>query len=774
LATSKYHRLEGKKFEWDLKRRGWLEALLQGSETLARSEQGGLLYYGDGIGGFTTVIKYPPDAMGNIQLMLANSGKPDASSRGDMMTQTLTAHFPMLFHKNPEKVMVLGLASGITAGDVLCYPVDKLDVVDINEQVVKASDFFGPWNNNVLTNPRTNLIIQDGRAHLNLTREKYDVIISEPSNPWMAGLAALFTLDFFELAGDRLNEGGIFVQFIHSYEMDWSTFALVGRTFARAFPNSLLILTEPSGAGSDFLMVGFKGEDGLTLENARKNFPFVQNSKNISLSDPRLLYRLIVSEDLEGLFGPGPVNTDSRPLLEFSAPKLIHQNDPAILLKILSKKRFRAETRDIIKWVMTDVDAQIGFATYALSLYSPFRNMVDLVNATVSQKDSFLGLLESYYTSNPLDLPLDTLLLNDLNLMQRCTVVQIKNLQDNIDLLPDKALSYTYLGRLYLSENMIDKAITSFKEAIRINPDHPEAHNDLGGTLFMQGKLDEAITRFAEVLKINPDYAEAHINLGNTLMKQDKLNRAINHFRDALQINPDYEKAYINLGLALTRQDKLEDAIKAYRKAIMLNPENADTYNELGVLMARQKKFDEAKIYLEKAIQSDPSMADPHVTLGKILIEQGEFDQAEMHFTKALDMRPELAGIFANILLGKGRPENAIKYLKRALQLEPDHIEVIDTLAWILATHEKMSVRDPDEAIRLAKYTCELSGFKKPNFLDTLAVAYAAAGRFSEAVYNAEKAMELARFSQQEQLGVEIKKHLDLFRSGLPFIENNS
>jgi len=428
LATSKYHRLEGRIIERDLKKYAWLEAFLHGPRILNSSERGDLVYYGDGIGGFTTVIK-DSDAMGNLILMLANSGKPDASSRADMKTQTLSAHFPMLFHKDPKKVMVLGLASGITAGGVLCYPVDKLDVVDINEQVVRASDLFRPWNNDVLDDPRTNLIIQDGRAHLNLTREKYDVIISEPSNPWMAGLAALFTLDFFELARDRLNEDGMFVQFIHSYEMDWVTFALVGRTFARAFPNSLLILTEPSGAGSDFLLVGFSGEEGLALENSKKNFPFTRNSRNLSLSDPALLYRLIVSEDLEGLFGPGPVNTDIRPLLEFSAPKLIHREDASIAREIRSGKWLSPETKAIADLAKTDIDSQIDFAAYALSLYAPFMDMVDLQNAAQLQKERYFNLLEKYYSSNPLDLPLDKLLPDDTNLMRRCSLAQIKSIE---------------------------------------------------------------------------------------------------------------------------------------------------------------------------------------------------------------------------------------------------------------------------------------------------------------------------------------------------------
>jgi len=94
-------------------------------------------------------------------------------------------------------------------------------VLESNPQVVEASRFFDDWNYRVLSNPITELIVQDGRAHLQLTNRSYDVIISEPSNPWMAGLAALFTHDFFTLAKERLNNGGIFAQFIHSYQMDW-------------------------------------------------------------------------------------------------------------------------------------------------------------------------------------------------------------------------------------------------------------------------------------------------------------------------------------------------------------------------------------------------------------------------------------------------------------------------------------------------------------------------------------------------------------------------
>jgi spermidine synthase len=107
----------------------------------------------------------------------------------------------VLFHPHAQSVKVLGLASGMTSGEVLLYPIRRLDIVEINAQVVSACrQFFHPWNNHCLDDPRTRIIIQDGRNHLALTRDTYDVIISEPSNAWMAGLANLYSLEFFQLA----------------------------------------------------------------------------------------------------------------------------------------------------------------------------------------------------------------------------------------------------------------------------------------------------------------------------------------------------------------------------------------------------------------------------------------------------------------------------------------------------------------------------------------------------------------------------------------------
>jgi spermidine synthase len=118
LSEGRYYRFD--QIETELEHRGWLETLLKGPRILGRFRYSELVYYGDGIGGFTTVHKYA-DPLGDFEYVMQNSGKTDASSRGDMTTQTLLAHLPMLFHDDPKTIMVLGLASGITAAETLLY-----------------------------------------------------------------------------------------------------------------------------------------------------------------------------------------------------------------------------------------------------------------------------------------------------------------------------------------------------------------------------------------------------------------------------------------------------------------------------------------------------------------------------------------------------------------------------------------------------------------------------------------------------------------------------
>jgi spermidine synthase len=636
LSVGKYQGFEA--FKKEIDSTNWLTSLLFGQKILEHIEKAELIYYGEGIGGFTTVVKYT-DAMGDITYTLANSGKRDASSRRDMQSQVLLCHFPMLWHENPKNVMVIGLGSGITAGEVLNYPVNKLDILEINDQVVEASHIFIPWNNNVLLDSRTNLIIQDARAHLQLTNQMYDVIISEPSNPWMAGLAALFTSDFFKSVKSRLNDEGVFAQWIHAYQMDWDTFSLIGRTFAQTFPNNLLVNMTPSRQDGDYLLVGCKGKTKLNIQDGQQKLTFFHNSTNLMLNDPSLLYWQVISDELYELFGPGVVNTDNHPRLEFAAPKLMYHIDMQIA-ENLQERRLRALSENMknrIRQNRADIDSQIDFAAYAFSVYNPLIDIVDISQATSSQKERFWRIFDDYCANNFMDYAS----LRDNELQQRCASIQANVLEEKISRLPNQMEAFIYLAYLYNFIGRPEDAIHSYQEVLKINPRSATTHTNLGVAFAQQGRIEEAIKHFTEALKLDSRNPNAYYNLGVIMIKATRLDEAIRCFQEALKMNPEFAEAHHQIGLAMADKGDMSEATLQFKEAIRINPKFTLAYKDLGINLAMQDRMDEAIQVFSLAVEIDPEDAELHNNLCIALARQGKLDDAITHFRAAVIIRPD-------------------------------------------------------------------------------------------------------------------------------------
>lgn len=569
LALGKYHRFRAMGI--DPARYGWFQSLLRGPELLAPLETSEVIYFGDGIAGTTTVMK-DIDAMGNMELSMANSGKADASTRGDMGTQTILAHFPLLLHPNAKSVMVIGLASGVTAGEALYYPIEHLDVAEISGEVVKASDLFRKWNNNVLDDPRTHLIVQDGRAHLWMTDRRYDVIISEPSNPWMAGLSNLFTRDHFTRALDRLNNGGMFAQFIHSYQMDWKTFALVGRTFSDVFPNAYLVATAPTLDSRDYMLVGIKGDRSLNPKVAAQNLQFVQQSPHVTLPDARVLWNLIKSDDLTGMFGEGDLNTDVHPRLEFAAPRLMFQVDRVLLANVAARSGLSGTMLAVQREVTNDVDAQIDLVEYALSVHIPFAvglpNLVDLSKASEDQIGRYFDLVSAYCDANPAVLSRFA----DDTVRHVCALAQISSLQQHVDDQSPHASTYTYLAWLYYNEGMSDSSIATYRHWLVRHPDDASFRVRLGRMLLSTGARDDALEQFQLAVVDDPENAKAHYHIGMVFSQMGNLLGAGDHFAKALDLLPRYAEAHNALGNILASTGQYDDARQHFTEAVRLRP----------------------------------------------------------------------------------------------------------------------------------------------------------------------------------------------------------
>ena len=308
-----------------------------------------VLYYAEGKTSTVSVYEEPSlDVARHISLAI--DGKVDASTGEDMPTQELLAHLPMLVgtaagassEVSSDAVCVIGWGSGITAGSLLRYPVEKVTAIEIEPAVIEASRYFEEFNYKPLSDPRLRLVIEDARAVLLREDHLYQAIISEPSNPWLAGPSKLYTREFLELVKSRLRPGGIFTQWIHLYGLDASLLQMFLRTFGSVYPH---VLAFQATAG-DLILLG--SDAALTMDPARINGWIRRPALGEDLARIRVtnagdvLRRFRFGErELEDFGGSGPLNTDDLPALEFGAAKAVykdtlHENQAAVLEAFVS------------------------------------------------------------------------------------------------------------------------------------------------------------------------------------------------------------------------------------------------------------------------------------------------------------------------------------------------------------------------------------------------------------------------------------------------------
>jgi protein O-mannosyl-transferase len=246
-------------------------------------------------------------------------------------------------------------------------------------------------------------------------------------------------------------------------------------------------------------------------------------------------------------------------------------------------------------------------------------------------------------------------------------------------------------------------------------------------------------------------------------------------YTHALKISNRNYKAHFNMAVTLRDMDKFDEAVGEFQKCLQIDPNAPLALNGLGIIFGRQGKFDSAMEYFTKALNVNPKLAEARTNFGYILINQGKLDDAMVNLNESLRINPRSAmthHYLGQVLEKKGQIDKAVSHFDEALRLKPDWEELMNELAWILASSNKAAVRNPERAVKLARRVCELTDYKRPESLDTLAVACAAAGDFNKAVEITEKAVELCRYSGQEKLKKELESRLILYRAGKPYIEN--
>ncbi len=338
-----------------------------------------------------------------------------------------------------------------------------------------------------------------------------------------------------------------------------------------------------------------------------------------------------------------------------------------------------------------------------------------------------------------------------------------------LDVTRDNWLAHDNLGAALLQTGRLQEAIEQCEEALRIKSDDAKAHNNLGAALQQTGRLQEAIGQYEQALRIEPDDAEVHVNLGSALSLAGRFAEGIAQYEQALRIKPDDAKTYYNLGLTLSLAGRFAEGIAQYEQALRIKPDYAKARHNLGSALQQTGRLQEAIGQYEQALRIEPDDAEVHVILGLALEKTGRTPEAIGHYEQALRIKSDYAGAHYNLgnaLLHEGNVSNSLAHYEQALRITPDSAEVQNNLAWVLATYLPANGGDPARAVTLAERACELSGNRLPVRLDTLAAAYAAAGRFNDAVATAQKAVDLARSAGQPEIAKEIESRLKLYREG--------
>jgi len=526
-------------------------------------------------------------------LAIRTNGKVDASNK-DRVTQLILGHLGAILHGGPRRVLVIGFGSGMSVSALAQYPeIESITCVEIEPAVIRAADYLQSLNRNVLRDPRVHIVLDDARNFLLTTHEQYDLIVSEPSNPWIAGVSALYTDEFYREARARLRPGGMFAQWVQAYSLYPEDFRMILATFLPHFSQVTLWRGEPP----DYVLLGQRDAAPLTLDRLREKWatPAVRaDFETMGLRRPEGLagYQRLDDGDLRKLAGDSVRNTDDRNRLEYRAPR-------GLLVKGLEDQNREA----IWKQRSAPVSAilRTGDSTAALEAGAE-----TLLNFEDDDADFFIHYLEN---------------------------------------APETGALALLRGRWHLNGNRLDDAKRELTTALRLEPQSLEAATHLATVARQQGQYDTAELLCRQVLAHDPKNLPA-------LRCMMRINRARENWELAaqwqaslLKIKPDSDyDEYSRLGEVLFQGGKNDLAERAFFAALDKDPYSYAAHRNLGEIYLKKKDWDKAEAHLAFVVRFHPDAdASMYSELAEVFRATGRPQSAVEILRKGLRIFPDNA-----------------------------------------------------------------------------------------------------------------------------------
>lgn len=494
---------------------------------------GRTIYYKEGVSATVSVRELNSGDRG-----LVINGKTDASSVSDLKTQRMMGHLPMFMHPNPERALVVGLGSGVTLASALAHPAKQVDIIEISPEIVDASRYFALENRNCLSDPRVRLHITDARNHLALTDDKFDVICNEPTNPWIVGVATLFTREYFQSLRSHLKPGGVCSAWVQAYSTTTADFKSVIATFRSVFPH---VTFWRSTRNTDYIMIGTEEPrfaDRALLARRFKSAGIKLDMQEVGIEDASdLLSHFIATPQTMARFVAGaPLLTDDNLSLEYSAPRNLYTKDaPA---QGLAESLQEPVTPHLNFFCLRERDAAERVITARRHIANA------LVFLRAGEFDEAVEALKTARVLAP---------------MEKGSAKLVQAL-------------YLGLSSLLEKSGRSDEAVVWLRKVMESHPDDPELLNELGNVCGTNGKQKEAEGYYRKALAVDPNHVAAHKNLGVIYYQTARFEEAIRAYEHVVRLSPFEAKVWNNLGILYEKVARADEARRAWREAMKIDP----------------------------------------------------------------------------------------------------------------------------------------------------------------------------------------------------------
>ena len=483
----------------------------------ATAEHEQVLTMKEGVNEVITVTEEP----GKGRTLLTNGHPMSSTLPLSQRYMRALAHLPLLSMDDPSRVLVIGFGVGNTTQAATLHPsVERVEVADLSRDVLDHAQYFEQFNKGVLKDPRVVVHVNDGRQHLLMQPSaSYDLVTLEPPPIGYAGVAALYSREFYELAKSRLKRGGYLSQWLPAYQVPTFTTLAMVRAFIDVFPDAVLV----SGAESDLLLLGANGvraeldPQALAAKLARAPTAHA-DLQRIDLGTPTELVGTFVAspETLAAATRDTPPVTDDRPIQEYGVMSLLNFGE-AVPSSIVN---------------LDDVSA-----------WCPRCFVNGKAAPQVADLEVYLTLLGRAYMAAPDEV-------RRARAMAENEGREVAGSGYLGAVVPESADLHNLLGIALASAGKTDEAVAEFREALRLDPASAATHWHLGAALAGRGDRNQALEHLQRSVELDPQNAESQNDLGLMLALQGKMEEAIRHFERAVALDPGLDAARANLEAA--------------------------------------------------------------------------------------------------------------------------------------------------------------------------------------------------------------------------------